>query len=188
MTSELVPMRDGRVVDTCPMGRDGLAGMPALLGQASFHHCVVQISATAWRVPAEHVRKLIAQSPRFKGLVDMLAHARFCQAAQFAACNLLHPIEGRLARWLLTTHFHSHSDVLNISQQFISEMLGANRSTTSTALNALQRDGLIRSERGATRLLDVARLREAACECYEVVEAAFAPLRGSIDVSPLRHA
>ena len=186
MVSELIPMRDGRTADTCPMGRDGLAGMPSLLGQPSFHHCIVQIPGNAWRVSVRHVQEISEGCTILHAMIDGVAHARFCQATQFAACNLLHPMDARLARWLITAAFHARTEVLNITQQFVSEMLGANRSTTSTALNALQRKGIIQSERGAIRLVDPVRLRNVACECFEVVEATFGRLRSSAVVPQVR--
>ncbi len=177
MASELIRSIDGRSVDTAPIGRDGLVGFPALFGLPVIHHCMMQVAGQVSRVPVAAVRNTLERSPEFRRLIYSLMEARHSQATQFAACNLLHPIEARLARWLLAARFHARTDTLNVTQQFVSEMLGANRSTVTLALGAMERAGLIEYQRAVVHIVDAAKLKNASCECYEVVEKVFAPLR-----------
>lgn len=177
MASELIRVSDGRSVDAAPIGRDGLVGIPALFGQISIHHCVMQVPGQVWRIPVPTARTVLQQSASFRKLLNALVHARFCQATQSAACNLLHSIEKRLARWLLTARFHVRSDTLNITQEFVSEMLGANRSTVNECVGTLERAGLIAYQRGMVHIVDAARLGSFGCECYRLIEKVFRSVR-----------
>ena len=178
MASELVRMSDGKAIDGSPVGREGFVGVPAILDvDRSFHHCVMQVPGSALRIPIESVRALFDNSAIFRSLTLQFVHARFAQATQCAACNLLHTMNQRLARWLLCTRRHAGSDVLQITQEFISEMVGANRSTITTALGTFQRAGFIRFERGLVKIVDARKLMIASCECYEVIVAAFDRIR-----------
>lgn len=173
MASELVRMSDGRAIDGSPVGVDGFIGVPAILGvDRSFHHCVMQVPGSVLRVPTETVRALFENSPGFRSLTLQLVHARFVQATQCAACNLLHTMDQRLARWLLCARRHTSADSFQVTQEFISEMVGANRSTITTALGAFQRAGFVRFERGLVTIVDAPKLMTASCECYEVICAA----------------
>jgi CRP-like cAMP-binding protein len=174
MASELVRMSDGKTMDASPIGRRGLVGAPALLGaEGSFHHCVMQVPGEGHRVPAGLVKKLFETSSEFREIAGLFLHARFAQATQCAACNLLHRMEQRLARWLLITRSHTGVDEFQISQEYLSEMVGANRSTVTTTLHALERPGMVELDRSIIRIRDVDALSEVACECYRVTAAAF---------------
>jgi DNA-binding IclR family transcriptional regulator len=101
-------------------------------------------------------------------------NARFVQGIQCAACNLLHNMKQRMARWLLATRMHSGAEAFQISQEYLSEMIGANRSTVTQCLGTLERAGLIALDRGTISIVNCEALTEVACECYRVIEAAFA--------------
>jgi CRP-like cAMP-binding protein len=101
------------------------------------------------------------------------AQAHLNLASQSVACNSLHPVEERLARWLLMTHDRVGADELNLTQQILSEMLGVRRSSVTTAAGILQRAGLIEYHRGLIRVLNRSGLEAAACECYAVVRREF---------------
>lgn len=175
MASELVRMSDGRTMDGSPTGRYGFVGVPALVDAAtSFHHCVMQVPGEGLRVPIAVVLELYASSEEFRSVAGRFVHARFAQAIQSAACNLLHKMKQRMARWLLATRMHTGSEEFQISQEYLSEMIGANRSTVTQCLGTLEREGLIRLDRGTIRIAQCEALREASCECYGVVEQAFA--------------
>lgn len=181
MSSELVHLKDGRAIDTGPVGREGFVELPLLLGDnMATRDCMMQIPGRGWRVNAEVVREVFS---RFEGL-GLLLHryigVRLLQATQTAACNLLHTLEERLARWLLTAHDHSASDVLPLTHEFLSEMLGANRSTVTLAAGKLDTTGLIEYRRGRVRIVNRGGLVETTCECYstinEILRQATAPL------------
>lgn len=174
MASEVVRLGDGRLVDGSPVGRDAFVGVPIVLQVAkSYHHCVMQVEGYALRVPAERVLALMDRSARFRHMVLHFVYARFVQATQCAACNLLHTMEERLARWLLVTCHHTGSAAFQITHEYIAEMLGAHRSTVSVKLGAFQRAGLIELDRGLIRIQRPEELRWQACECYQIIAEVF---------------
>ena len=174
MASELIRLSDGRTMDASPVGLRGFVGVPALLGaEAAIHHCVMQVPGEGLRVSASLVKNLFETSPIFRSVSGRYLHARFAQATQCAACNLLHRMEQRLARWLLITRSHTSSDEFQISQEYRSEMVGANRSTVSITLGSLERSRLLALDRMIIRLRDVPALSKVACECYQVTVEAF---------------
>jgi CRP-like cAMP-binding protein len=109
------------------------------------------------------------ESPRFERLLLRYALALFDQSAQHAACNRLHALEARCARWLLMTHDRVDGDVLALKQQFLAEMLGVHRPAVTLAAGALQKAGVIRYTRGKVTVLDRLALERASCECYRII-------------------
>ena len=183
MASELIRMASGRTMDASPVGRRGFVGVPAILGaDSSFHHCVMQVGGEGLRVPVSVVKALYETSSAFRRVMGRFMHARFAQATQCAACNLMHRMEQRLARWLLITCTHTGSHHFRISQEYLSEMVGANRSTVTTTLRALERSGSIELDRTAITLKDTEALYRVACECYRVTVAAFEKIRTPVIV------
>lgn len=181
MASELVRMADGRTMDGSPVGRRGFVGVPGLVGGlGSFHHCVMQVPGDGLRVPVAVVKDMFDRSAGFRTMAARFLEARFVQATQSAACNLLHRMEQRLARWLLSTRIHTCSDEFLISQEFLSEMIGANRSTVTQTLGAMERSGLIHLDRSRIRIVSYDGLCSLACECYRVVDTVF----GRITATP----
>lgn len=175
MASELVRMRNGGTMDGSPVGRRGFVGVPAVLhASISFHHCLMQVPGEGLRVPVGVVRELFDHSAEFRSITGRFVEARFVQSTQNAACNLLHKMEQRLARWLLSTRNHTGSDEFQISQEFLSEMIGANRTTITQTLGTLERAGLIHLDRGIVGITNYGGLCEVGCECYRVIEAGFA--------------
>jgi CRP-like cAMP-binding protein len=108
---------------------------------------------------------LSLQKSLYRHQQALLSHAQ-----QSAACNITHEIEARLARWLLRAHDLTGGNKLDLTQQFLAEMLGVQRSSVSLVAHTLQQAGLIRYRRGHVELLNIDGLRETACECYEVVK------------------
>lgn len=177
MASELVRMRDGRTIDGSPTGFQGFVGVPAVVtASTTYHHCVMQVPGEGLRVPVRVVRDLYEGSEEFRRLAGRFINARFIQGIQCAACNLLHKMKQRMARWLLTTRMHTASEEFQISQEYLSEMIGANRSTVTQCLGTLEREGLIALDRGTIRIANYQSLCEVGCECYQVIEAAFAQI------------
>jgi CRP-like cAMP-binding protein len=115
-------------------------------------------------------------------LKDMLlryTQAFIVQLAQTTACNRAHPLDGRLARWLLMAQDRAHSSELELTHEFIGMMLGARRAGISEAASKLQDEGVIRYRRGHVKVLDRPRLEEVSCECYRIVKKEFDRLLGS---------
>ena len=103
-------------------------------------------------------------------MLGRYAAIRSMQVAQTAACNRLHDIEQRLARWLLMTQDRLDSGSLPITHDFLATMLGTDRSTVSLSAGVLQRNGLIEYTRGAVKIVNRKKLEDSACECYEVIQ------------------
>jgi CRP-like cAMP-binding protein len=171
LISLVTHMRDGETVEVGLIGRDGMVGIPVLLGDdIAFEAAVVQIAGSALRMPSATFKQLIKRggSPL---LTRLLLYTRVLmkQVAQTAACNGRHTAEKRLARWLLMCHDRAESDVLMLTQDFISDMLGLRRAGVSSAAVGLQEEGFIRYSRGRVTILKREGLEAFACECYAAV-------------------
>jgi len=173
MVSELVRLANGRAVDVSPAGIEGFLGLPLLMSDGrSTHEYVMQITGSVWRVRAVEVRRLFEECDVFHRLMHRYVHARYVQASQCCACNLMHSIDERLARWLLVALQHARTDTFQITQEYLSEMIGANRSTITLLMGEFQRCGLISYRRGIVRIKDPEKLAEATCECNTVITCA----------------
>ena len=166
MTSD---MREG-TVEVGTVGREGMTGLPLVLRANTMPtRAFVQVPGHSYRMRDEDLFAAMRESPRFERLLMRYALALFDQAAQHAACNRLHALEERCARWLLMTHDRVDGDVLPLKQQFLAEMLGVHRPAVTLAAGALQKAGVIRYTRGKVTVLDRPALERASCECYEII-------------------
>jgi len=162
-------MREG-TVEVGTVGREGMTGLPLVLRATTMpSRAFVQVPGHAYRMSGEDLSTMMRQSPRIERLVYRYVLALFDQAAQHAACNRLHALEERCARWLLMTHDRVDGDVLPLKQQFLAEMLGVHRPAVTIAAGALQKAGVIRYTRGKVTVLDREALEGAACECYGII-------------------
>ena len=171
LISLVTHMRDGATVEVGLIGRDGMVGIPVLLGDdIAFEAAVVQIAGSALRMPSAAFKDAILRG-RSQLLTRLLLYTRVLmkQVAQTAACNGRHTAEKRLARWLLMCHDRAESDELALTQDFISDMLGLRRAGVSSAAVGLQQEGFIRYTRGRVTILKRAGLEAFACECYAAV-------------------
>ena len=166
--------KTGESVEVGVIGREGLSGLPALLGQPQMSHSVVmQGAGRGYRIRASIVRDEFRKGGVFQQLVHAFLYLQMVQVAQSVLCNTMHDVEGRLARWLLTSADRMESEELNLTHEFLAQMLGVQRSTVTVAASALQRAGYIDYSRGKIHLRDRHRLAQAACECYEVICSAY---------------
>jgi CRP-like cAMP-binding protein len=166
MTSD---MREG-TVEVGTVGREGMTGLPLVLRADTMPtRAFVQVPGHSYRMRDEDLLLTMNESPRFERLLLRYALALFDQSAQHAACNRLHALEARCARWLLMTHDRVDGDVLALKQQFLAEMLGVHRPAVTLAAGALQRAGVIRYTRGKVTVLDRSALERASCECYGII-------------------
>jgi CRP-like cAMP-binding protein len=140
---------------------------------------MVQLPDGAYRMRAEAFSREIEECTHLRNLLLHYAQAFFMQAAQNAACNRLHPMEGRLARWLLMCQDRTKSELLQLTHEFISTMLGVRRAGVSTAAGKLRDEGLIDYQRGFIRIRDRKGLEALTCECYAVVRKEFDRLTGN---------
>ena len=173
-------MQDGMAVEISAVGREGLVGLPVFLadGQTpSTAFC--QVRGRSSRIGAAAFRAAALASPRMTALLLRYTQAVLTQVGQSAACNRIHSIEQRCARWLLTIHDGVDGDAFDLTQEFLGEMLGVRRPRVSVAAGLLQRAGVIRYSRGRVEIVDRAGLEDAACECYGVITGEYARLFNS---------
>jgi len=162
-------MQEG-TVEVGTVGREGMSGLPVVLEATTMPtRAFVQVEGEALRMSAEDLRASMREMPQLRRILLRYALGLFDQAAQHAACNRLHTLEERCARWLLMTHDRVDGDVLRLKQRFLAEMLGVHRPAVTLAAGALQRAGMIRYTRGKITVLDRAALEAAACECYAII-------------------
>jgi CRP-like cAMP-binding protein len=168
-------MSDGGAVEVGTVGNEGIAGVATFLdAEASPNETFAQIPGAASRVPAEQFVAGTDARPALRRLLNRYTHAYLTQVAQTAACNRLHRIEARCARWLLMTHDRvGQAARFPLTQEYLALMLGVRRSGVTVAAGALRDAGLIRYSRGAVLVLDRAGLEAAACECYGIVRRHF---------------
>jgi CRP-like cAMP-binding protein len=167
-------MEDGTQVEVGVIGNEGMCGLPVLFGTDAVPlQSMVQIPDGAVRMKAEDFKSVIKDCPFFHQSLMHYAQAFYIQAAQTAACNRLHPLEGRLARWLLMCQDRTQSDLLPITHEIMSIMLGVRRAGVSVAANKLRTDGVIDYQRGLVRIVNRNGLETATCECYGVIRKAF---------------
>jgi len=179
VASMVTTMRDGATVEFSTIGNDGLVGVPLLLGVWSMPaRCFVQVAGDAKKIEAAAFTKAVMDHIGFRNLLLRYTQVLFNQVAQSVACNRVHSVEQRCARWLLMTRECVHSDVLPLTHEFLGYMLGVRRESVSVAAEALQHSGLIDYRRGKITIRDHAGLRAAACECYDVVRASFDEIFG----------
>ena len=170
MVSLLAVMRTGEQIETAIVGREGVVGASiGSAGSQSAGQATVQIAGSAWRIEAPKFLDLYQESVPFRTLMNKFQNIILLQAQQSAACHALHAVEARLCRWLLQSQDVTESDIVPLTQEFLSHMLGVRRSSVSLCAHALQKAGLIRYARGQIEVLNRDGLKESACECYEVI-------------------
>jgi CRP-like cAMP-binding protein len=172
IVSLVVELKEGDMVEAAMVGRDGVVNAASALdGRVSLNKAIVQMSAFVAAVPVPIMVAIADQYRDFRSLLIRHEQVLLAQSQQSGACNASHMVEARLSRWLLRTRDLVQSDDLPITQEFLGQMLGVQRTSISIVAGALQKAGLIRDRRGHIKVLDVDGLQEAACECYETVKA-----------------
>jgi CRP-like cAMP-binding protein len=170
LLSLVVVLADGKTVEAGIVGKEGLVGIPAIAGLSrSPLREVVQIAGDGLRIPATTLRGLLATAPELHRELERFSVVLGLQVAQTAACNRLHEVEKRLARWLLMAQDRVVSELLPITHDFLATMLGTDRPSVSLAAGVLQKAGMIEYSRGSVKILNRAELEKAACECYGVI-------------------
>jgi CRP-like cAMP-binding protein len=155
------------------VGREGMLGIPVALGMRdSPVRALVQGTGLALRMTSAHFHSEFERIAPLRKKVHRYIHERIVQITQTAACNRFHPIEARLARWLLMTRDRMRSDDFRLTQQLLGNMLGVLRVAVTTAAGGLQRRKLIRYSRGNISILDGDGLEATACHCYQIIKNA----------------
>lgn len=167
MASLVVLTSDGRSVEVAIVGKEGIVGTPLGVGLSRGpHRALMQIAGSGVRVKSAVLRDTLRSAPELRLIWNRYVLIQGLQVAQIAACNRLHEIEQRLARWLLMCQDRIDSDMLLVTHEFLAQMLGTGRPSVSLAAGILQRSGLIENARGAVTILNRPGLEAAACECY----------------------
>jgi CRP-like cAMP-binding protein len=165
---------DEVAVEIATIGFEGMAGLPVFLGAAtSPHRCFCQIPGQALQLETAALHRFLAGDGALHDLLHRYTHAMMTFVGQNVACNQLHSVEERTARWLAHTHDRVHADTFPITQEFLALMLGVRRATVSASAGILQRAGLIRYSRGRMTILETDGLRAAACDCYRLIQRTF---------------
>jgi len=162
----------GDSVEIGLIGREGFSGVNGLLGYPQMLHSVVmQGSGAGHRIRLSVFREEFAKGGVLLELVHSFLYMQMTQMSQSVLCNRLHPVEARLARWLLTSADRMESETLQLTQEFLAHMLGTRRASVTVAAGILQKAGLIEYSRGSVTILNRAKLLENSCNCYSVIEA-----------------
>jgi hypothetical protein len=168
---------DGTIgVEVATIGNEGLVGLPVSWGMSHFNpreFTQIQVPGDALRLDADVFAAELADRGQLSELVHRYTQAFFAQVEQQVACNGLHSIQERCARWLLLTHDRVGADEFPLTQEFLAQMLGARRPTVTTAAGILSQAGFIRYRRGRLTITDREGLEGASCECYGVVREVF---------------
>lgn len=171
MISILTVFPDGKSVEVGLVGREGFLGLPLLVGfQTAPTRAVSQLDATAFRIDGQIFMQLLPQCPGLARRLQQYAQVSSMQVTQIAACNRLHDVHERLARWLLMSADHACSNDLPLTQEFLGQMLGTRRSSVTVAAGILQQAGTISTGRGDLKIVNRRKLEQAACECYAIMQ------------------
>jgi CRP-like cAMP-binding protein len=172
VVSLVVDLASGEMIEAAMIGRDGLVGGSAAFdGTISMNRAIVQIAGSASVLDVDVFQELAGHSATFRSRVTRHEQFLMAQAQQSAACNATHALEARLARWLLRCRDMLGSEDIQLTQEFLAEMLGVRRTSVSLVAHMLQQAGLITYRRGHIRILNAEGLQESACECYETIKA-----------------
>jgi CRP-like cAMP-binding protein len=170
LISLVVIMKDGRTAEAGIVGNDGFIGTPAAVGLSqSMLQAVVQVTGDGFRIKVGALQKTLESAPHLRLMLNRYAVVQGMQIAQTAACNRLHNVEQRLARWLLMTQDRVDSGPLPITHDFLATMLGTDRPTVTSAAGVLQKKEIIEYPRGAVKIVNRKKLEGSACECYRVI-------------------
>lgn len=170
MLSVLSSAGAGEIIEVSMIGNEGMAGVPAILQSSIIpYEVMVQIPSDAMRIEAEALKKQFNQGGTLQWLLLKYVHALLCQISQSGVCNRFHTTEQRLSRWLLISRDRVQTDTFQLTQEFISHMLGVPRTLVTMTAGALQEKGLISYRRGQITIIEREGLEAAACECYRII-------------------
>jgi CRP-like cAMP-binding protein len=167
-------MENGAAIESATIGREGALGlMAAVAPRQSLSRAIVQTPCRAGRISATMLHEVWEKSPAIRELIDRHTEALFGHAIQSVACNALHSVEARFSRWLLTCHDRISTNTVALTQEFLADMLGVQRTTVTAVARTLQDRGYIRYRRGVVDIIDRSGLEQASCECYEAVRQTY---------------
>jgi CRP-like cAMP-binding protein len=188
MVSLLVTTEGRPQVEMATIGKEGVVGASELIqAQGAIGLNLVQLPGAAVRVEAVPSRKLLEQPAAVQKLVHQHFYALMRQILYGAACNRIHSMEERCARWLLMTHDRAGQDTFPLTQEFLSHMLGVRRATVNLATGMMKKAGFIGYVRGKVTVIDRAGLESTSCACYQSILTAYDSLLPAVQRSSRAH-
>jgi CRP-like cAMP-binding protein len=180
LVSVMANVGSGLFMEVWLVGSDGVAGVPAILGEvSSAHKRMVHVGGSALRMRTRDLHRLMDDLPAFREVLLKYTYVVLFQTSQGGACNAKHPVEQRLARWLLMAGDRCESAKLPLTQQVLARMLGVRRATVTHCLNALERAGVLRKSRGSLTIVDRDKLVDRTCYCYRSIQSKYDRLLGA---------
>ena len=180
LSSDVATTGEGRPVECGLVGREGLVGVPVVLGtDRGVHSSFMQVGGRGLRIPREELWRAMEQSASLRRLLLNFAHVFMTHTAQSAACNARHKMDQRLARWLLLSHDRLEDDVVPLTHDYLALMLGVRRAGVTVELNAFEEAGMISRQRGEITIADREKLKHKSCPCYGIVRDEFERVLGS---------
>jgi CRP-like cAMP-binding protein len=171
LASLVVLTSDGRSVEVAIVGKEGMVGTAIAVGlRQEPCRAIMQMPGSGLRIKSDVLERSLLVAPELRLILNRYVLLQGLQVAQIAACNRLHAIEQRLARWLLMCQDRVDSELLPVTHEFLAQMLGTGRPSVSLAAGNLQRLGLIENLRGTVRIVNRKELENAACECYRAIQ------------------
>src|ERR1700728_960156 len=171
MSSVLTVQPDGESVEVGLIGKEGFVGLPVIFGfKTSGLRVVTQGDGTGYRLDVEFLLRILPQCPELQKQLQRFSLILGMQSTQLAACNRLHEVVERLARWLLMSQDRIGGRSLPLTQEFLGQMLGTRRASVSEAASSLQKVGMISYTRGNVTVLNRSKLEKTACDCYDIIQ------------------
>jgi CRP-like cAMP-binding protein len=171
LVSILSVFPDGKTVEVGLVGKEGFIGVPLVAGfRTAPTRAITQIEGSAFRIDSDKLIALLGECPKLERRLQQFSQILAMQVTQIAACNRLHEVDERLARWLLMSADRVGSNSVPLTQELIAQMLGTRRSSVTVAAGILQKAGLIAHTRGDVEIIDRPRLEEASCDCYAIMQ------------------
>ena len=169
LVSLLGILPEGHAIDTVTVGRDGAIGLGAALGSPiPWTRAVVQLPGRALEMPATRLAELADRSRSLRAAIARYGDILTGQVQQTVVCNTVHPVQARLCRWLLQARDRSGGDVVTVTQELLSGILGVQRTTVTLVSRVLQAENIVHVRRGHIQIRDVAALERKACSCYRI--------------------
>jgi len=175
--SLVIELESGSMIETAMVGRDGAVNATSALdGKTSFQKGIVQVAGSASVISPDTLRTIANEFEPFRSVLIGHEQVLLAQAQQSAGCNASHTVEARMCRWLLRIRDLTGSDEMELTQEFLAQMLGVRRTSVSLVANTLQKADFIRYRRGHIQIVDVEKLKSGACECYKKVKERYETL------------
>jgi CRP-like cAMP-binding protein len=167
-------MSNGDSIEASTVGREGATWISASVGAPSMPcETIVVIEGTALRLPIDDLDRELKENGHFRDVLTEYSHALLIASMRTAACNGLHGLQERCARWMLMTLDRVDADRFAVTKEFLAQLLGTNRPTVSLLVSTLEKAGILQVEGRVVTIADRDRLKDAACECYDVIRMTY---------------